>query len=217
MRSLALARPGERLKLLCLGAHADDIEIGAGATILGLMASGVRIDVDWVVLSAAGARNGEAEASARSFLEGAAAVRIDVQGFRDGYFAHEGARLKDWFEELKLRVDPDVVLTHHRDDAHQDHRLVAELTQNTFRNHLTLAYEIPKWDGDLGRPNVFMPAGPAVMARKVALLMQHFATQRSKDWFDEATFMGLARLRGMECRAPDRLAEAFHSTKLVLV
>lgn len=216
MRALPLARPGERLSVLCIGAHSDDIEIGAGGTLLGWLAAGVKLDVHWAVLSAVGPRQQEARASAAEFLTGAARSEIELEGFRDGFFPAERSGIKAWFERLKPRVAPDLVLTHHHDDAHQDHRLVAELTQNTFRDHLTLAYEIPKWDGDLGRPNVYVPASEAVMGRKVELLMAHFATQRSKDWFDADTFRGLARLRGMECRAPERFAEAFHGRKIVL-
>jgi LmbE family N-acetylglucosaminyl deacetylase len=217
MKPLALASPGERLRVLCIGAHSDDIEIGAGATILGWIAAGVRLEVDWVVLSAADRRADEARASATEFLDGAASVRLDIGSFRDGYFPVERAAIKDAFEALRGRVEPDVILTHHADDAHQDHRIAAELTRNTFRDHLTLAYEIPKWDGDLGRPQVYVPASAAVMTRKIALLERHFASQRAKDWFDEETFRGLARLRGMECRAPERYAEAFHVGKCIVV
>jgi LmbE family N-acetylglucosaminyl deacetylase len=216
MRALRLAERGERLRILCLGAHSDDIEIGAGATILGLIASGAKVEAHWVVLSATGTRADEADASARAFLAGAEGATIELADFRDGFFPWEGARIKDWFEALRRRVEPDLIFTHHSDDAHQDHRLVAELTGNTFRDHMTLAYEIPKWDGDLGRPSVYAPASAAVMARKIELLGTNFATQLSKDWFDADTFRGLARLRGMECRAPERFAEAFHVRKLVI-
>ncbi len=136
--------------------------------------------------------------------------------FRDGYFPVEQAAIKDWFEALKRRSHPDVILTHCRDDAHQDHRIVAELTTNSFRDHLVLGYEIPKWDGDLGRPNVYVALNKATLDRKCALLLEHFGTQRSKDWFDAETFRGLARLRGMECRAAEAYAEAFHGRKLRL-
>lgn len=216
MRGLPLARPGERLRVLCLGAHSDDIEIGAGATILGWIAAGVQLEAHWAVLSAAGEREAEARASAAAFLAGAHTLSIEIGGFRDGFFPYQGAEIKAWFEDLKGRVNPDVILVHTRDDAHQDHREVAALTTNTFRDHLVLEYEIPKWDGDLGRPSVYVAASRAVMARKVELLERHFASQRSKDWFEASTFMGLARLRGMECRAPDGLAEAFHVRKLRL-
>ena len=216
MITLSLAKPGERLSVLCLGAHSDDIEIGAGATLLGWIEAGIRLDVHWAVLSASGERVREARGSAEAFLAGAARAEIELQGFKDGFFPYQGAEIKGWFEDLKRRVDPDVVLTHTGDDAHQDHREVNGLTRNTFRDHLTLEYEIPKWDGDLGRPNLYIPAKAATLERKIALLHTQFGTQRSKDWFDAETFRGLARLRGMECRAPERLAEAFHVRKITL-
>ncbi len=216
MKSLGIAEPGARLRVLCLGAHSDDIEIGAGATILGWIAAGVKVEAHWCVLSANGARSTEARASAGDFLAGAAKATIETESFRDGFFPYQGAEIKTWFEELKARVAPDVIFTHHGDDAHQDHREVATLTTNTFRDHLVLAYEIPKWDGDLGRPNGYVAASRATMARKVELLDRHFATQRSKDWFEASTFTGLARIRGMECRAPDGLAEAFHIRKVLI-
>lgn len=217
MRTLSLARPGERLRVLCLGAHADDIEIGAGATILGWIAAGVRIEVHWVVLSAAGERGEEARRSAGAFLAGSARAVVELAEFRDGFFPYAGGAIKDWLEALKGRIEaPDLILTHHGDDAHQDHREVAHLATSTFRDHMLLGFEIPKWDGDLGRPNSYVAASRAVMARKTELLVAHFATQRSKDWFDADTFLGLARLRGMECRAPEGLAEAFHVRKLRL-
>ena len=214
MRTLSLAQPGERLSLLCLGAHSDDIEIGAGATILGLIAKGVRLDVYWAVLSAVGPRAGEARASAEAFLKGAARSEIELRDFKDSYFPYQGAEIKAWFADLRQRCNPDLIMTHAKDDAHQDHREVRAHTTTTFRDHLTLAYEIPKWDGDLGRPNLYISASADVMARKIELLHRHFATQRGKDWFDGETFRGLARLRGMECRAPERFAEAFHVTKM---
>ena len=216
MRPLDVGLPGQRLSVLCLGAHSDDIEIGAGATILGWIASGVRVDAHWAVLSATGQRADEAQASACDFLAGATSSTIDLAQFRDGFFPYQGAEIKAWFEALETRVTPDVVLCHWRDDAHQDHREVSQLAWNTFRDHLILEYEIPKWDGDLGRPNVFVPASRVQMERKVELLLEHFGSQRSKDWFSADTFMGLARLRGNEARAPEGFAEAFHVRKLVL-
>ncbi|HEU5096671.1 MAG TPA: PIG-L deacetylase family protein [Reyranella sp.] len=216
MMHLGLAGPGERLSVLCIGAHSDDIEIGAGATILGWIERGVRLDVHWSVLSAQGARADEAHASATAFLARAARAVIDLAKFRDGFFPHQGSEIKDWFEALKKRTSPDVVLCHWHDDAHQDHRQVSELTWNTFRDHVILEYEIPKWDGDAGRPNVYIPASRTVMERKTRLLSDHFGSQRSKDWFDGEIFMGLARLRGMECRAADGFAEAFHARKLTV-
>ena len=216
MKALRLGEPGRHLSVLCLGAHSDDIEIGAGATLLHWKAAGVRLDVLWCVLSATAAREVEARASAEDFLKGVERAHIETHGFRDGFFPAQLAEIKSWFEELKHRFQPDVILTHRADDAHQDHRQTNALTWNTFRDHLILEYEIPKWDGDLGRPNFYVPVTAAVMTRKIELLEHHFGTQRSKHWFDEETFRGLARLRGLECRAPERYAEAFFARKLML-
>jgi LmbE family N-acetylglucosaminyl deacetylase len=216
MRGLRLAGPGQRLSVLCLGAHSDDIEIGAGATLLQWQADGAELDVLWCVLSANGPRESEARASAADFLAGIERKRIEVHHFRDGFFPAEASDIKGWFEQLKGRFQPDVILTHRADDAHQDHRETCRHTWNTFRDHLILEYEIPKWDGDLGQPNFYVPLGADAMARKVELLMRHFGTQRSKHWFDEETFRGLARLRAMECRAPERYAEAFHARKVLV-
>jgi len=209
-----LARRGERLSVLCLGAHSDDIEIGAGGTILRLIADGVLLDIHWCVLSAPGVRAEEANASALAFLEGAAAHRIELAEFEDSYFPSQSREIKRWLNAVRDRISPDVILTHARDDAHQDHREVNRLTTNVFRDQLVLEYEIPKWDGDLMQHNTYMPLTASIMDRKTELLLKHFGTQRSKDWFDELTFKGLARLRGMECRAEERFAEAFTNRKL---
>jgi LmbE family N-acetylglucosaminyl deacetylase len=217
MRQLGLISPGRRVHVLALGAHSDDIEIGTGGALLQWIASGAELHVHWCVLSANGARAGEAEASAAAFLGGAASARIELETFRDGYFPYDGARLKDWFESLRRRIDPDVILTHRREDAHQDHREICKLTWNSFRDHQILEYEIPKWDGDLGQPNLYVPLDATVLDRKVELLVEHFASQRSKDWFDPETFRGLSRLRGMECRATGGHAEAFTMRKAQLV
>lgn len=216
MKGLQLAAPGDRLSVLCLGAHSDDIEIGAGATLLSLMDHGVRLDVHWCVLSGGSEREPEAKASATEFLSRAASAKIEVMPFRDGFFPEQGELIKSWFEMLKDRVEPDIILTHRRDDAHQDHRQVCRLAWNTFRDHCILEYEIPKWDGDIGQPNFYMPVSASALQRKIDLLMSHFGSQRSKGWFDAETFLGLARLRGMECRAPERYAEAFFARKLLL-
>ena len=216
MLSLDLARPGESLSVLCLGAHSDDIEIGAGGAILHWIASGVRLEAHWCVLSAAGARSIEAQASAAAFLAGAASGEVELAAFKDSFFPYQGGELKDWFAGLKSRVNPDIILTHRRDDAHQDHREVSKLTWNAFRNHLILEYEVPKWDGDLGQPNGYIPLEAKVVERKIEFLITHFGTQRSKDWFDAETFRGLGRLRGMECRAPEGYAEAFLLRKIRL-
>ena len=216
MRALRIAGRGDRLSVLCLGAHSDDIEIGAGATLLSWLDQGIRLDVHWCVLSGAGEREQEAIASATDFLAAAASRKIEVMAFRDGFFPEHGEQIKVWLEALKDRVDPDVIFTHRGDDAHQDHRQVARLAWNTFRDHLILEYEIPKWDGDISTPNLYVPVAAPLMQRKVDLLISHFGSQRSKHWFDAETFLGLARLRGMECRADDRYAEAFIARKVPL-
>lgn len=215
MRPLIFA-PGERLRLLCLGAHADDIEIGCGGTILDLLARGVRLEVVWCVLSATPERVKEARASAGAFLTGAAEATVDIQDFRNAHFPWQGSIIKEWFETLQGLPRPDLILTHTRDDRHQDHREVCALTWNTFRDHLILEYEIPKWDGDLGRPSVYLPVSEASIERKVDLLHEHFPSQATKHWFDRDTFRGLARLRGLESGSPTRFAEAFHAPKLVI-
>jgi LmbE family N-acetylglucosaminyl deacetylase len=217
MKPLQLINPGGRLSILCLGAHSDDIEIGAGATLLSMLERGIHLHVHWCVLSGADEREREARASAADFLSAAKSAQIEVMSFKDGFFPEEGNAIKAWFEDLKGRFDPDVILTHRREDAHQDHRHVSRLTWNTFRDHCILEYEIPKWDGDMGQPNLYVPISANALMRKIDLLISHFGSQRSKQWFDAETFRGLARLRGMECRAPEHYAEAFVGRKLVLI
>ena len=212
---LSLPQGGGPLRLLCVGAHSDDIEIGCGGTILTLAAARP-IDVTWVVLSADDLREREARAAAAGFLAKAKSSSVDVKRFRNGFFPHEGAEIKDYFESLKARPAFDLILTHTGDDRHQDHRVVNELTWNTFRDHTILEYEIPKYDGDLGRPNVYVPLSEATLRDKVRIATAAFATQRDKHWFTEDLFRGLARLRGMECCAPERHAEAFHGRKIVV-
>ncbi len=214
MRDLGFAYGGKPLSILCLGAHSDDIEIGAGATLLNWIAAGAKLDVHWCIASAAGARKSEAQNSAEAFLAGANSASIELVEFKDGFFPYQGADLKVWIEDIKRRVTPDVVFTHRSDDKHQDHREMCQITWTAFRGHVILEYEIPKWDGDLGRPNFYVPIRAADLDRKIELLETHFSTQRSKDWFDAETFRGLARLRGMECRAEERYAEAFVGHKL---
>jgi len=204
------------LRVLCLGAHSDDIEIGCGATILNLARSRRRLDVRWVVWSASGTRASEARRGARRFLGPKASDAVRLHAFRDGYFPSEFSAIKDSFETLAREFRPDVVFTHARDDRHQDHRVISDLTWNTFRNQIILEYEIPKWDGDLGQPNFFVPVSRSIALRKTKALIEVFGTQRSKDWFSEETFLGLMRLRGMECRAPEAYAEAFRARKISL-
>jgi LmbE family N-acetylglucosaminyl deacetylase len=203
-------------RVLAVGAHSDDLEIGCGGTILALTRAHPDVTVHWVVLAAPGARGDEARRGAEVVLADAATAAVEIHSFRDGYLPHTAAEVKDTFEDLKARVEPELVLTHTRDDLHPDHRLVCELTWNTFRDHLVLEYEIPKVDGDLGTPNVFVPLPQPLCSQKVEALERHFGTQRGKRWFSEDTFWSLLRLRGLECQSPTRYAEAFYSRKLVL-
>lgn len=216
---LGLSLVGSRrkpLRVLCIGAHSDDIEIGCGATLLTLARLRPRPQFRWVVWSAAGQREREAKRGARKFLGTVATEAVRVHAFRDGYFPAQFAAIKDAFENLAREFRPDIVFTHARDDRHQDHRVVSDLTWNTFRNQLILEYEIPKWDGDVGRPNLYVPVSQATARRKARGLLSVFGTQRSKDWFSEETFLGLMRLRGVECRASDGYAEAFYARKITL-
>ncbi|MBP1844124.1 LmbE family N-acetylglucosaminyl deacetylase [Rhizobium petrolearium] len=217
MKRICLAAPGDRLSVLCVGAHSDDIEIGAGGTILSLLSEGVQLDVHWCVLSGGEERAAEARNSAEAFLRKAASYSIELGSFRDSFFPSQSNEIKSWLLALREKIDPDVIFTHSREDAHQDHREINELTANVFRDHLVMEYEIPKWDGDFCSRNTYVPLTEDALNMKVALLLEHFGTQRSKDWFDADTFRGLARLRGMECRAPARFAEAFTVRKFVLV
>jgi LmbE family N-acetylglucosaminyl deacetylase len=210
------ADPTQPLSILCLGAHSDDIEIGCGGTLLRLLAERPGTSVRWVVFSADDAREAEARASAAAFLADAGSNEVIVHRFRESYFPYLGAEIKDAFEAFKPTFAPDVVFTHRRDDEHQDHRTIADFTWNTFRDHVIAEYEIAKYEGDLGHPNLFVPLASAVAERKVQLLVEHFGTQRSKRWFRPETFHGLMALRGVECNAPDGSAEAFHVRKFVL-
>jgi LmbE family N-acetylglucosaminyl deacetylase len=209
------AAPGG-LKILCIGSHSDDIEIGCGGTILRLAEQYPDCTFYWVVLSATGVRAAEAQCAAGRFAGSAKLTGPVLKTFRDGFLPFLGAEVKAVFEDLKNEISPDLIFTHHRNDAHQDHRLVAELTWNTFRNHLILEYEIPKYDGDLGRPTFFVPLEKETYQHKVQLIMDTFQSQRSKHWFQPETFFSLMRLRGMECNAPTGYAEAFYCRKLVL-
>ncbi|HXF97251.1 MAG TPA: PIG-L deacetylase family protein [Gaiellaceae bacterium] len=216
MHRLALFDGGTTVRrVLALGAHADDIEIGCGATLLTLLRAH-QLDVTWVVFAAEGPRREEARASAEAFLAGAAGAAVELHSFRDGYFPYVGGEVKNVFEELKMRLEPDLILTHTRDDLHQDHRLVCELTWNTWRDHLILEYEVPKYDGDLGRPNVFVPVSEEVAREKARLVTSSFPSQHGKHWFDEDLFLGLMRLRGMEARAESGYAEGFFGRKVSL-
>jgi LmbE family N-acetylglucosaminyl deacetylase len=204
------------LRILCLGAHADDIEIGCGGTILRLLASYPNVDARWVVLSADERRADEARCAASLFLGNAARSEVTIKQFRDGFFPWIGADVKSFFEQLKVEAAPDLVFTHHREDAHQDHRLVAELTWNTWRDHMVLEYEIPKYDGGLVTPNLFVPIDEETREQKIAHLLRAFGSQRSKRWFTADTFTSLMRLRGVESGSAGGCAEGFFARKMVL-
>ena len=207
---------GSALRVLCIGAHSDDLEIGCGGTIMRLVEDYPNLEIAWIVLGAQGDRAAEARASAESFLRQVKTKRIIVKGFRDGFFPYIGADIKEYFEQLKAEPAPDLIFTHYRHDLHQDHRLACELTWNTFRDHLILEYEVPKYDGDLGAPNVFVHLNETISKRKVDLILAHFKTQHNRRWFTDDTFLALMRLRGVESQAPGKYAEAFYARKLAL-
>jgi LmbE family N-acetylglucosaminyl deacetylase len=203
-------------RILCIGAHSDDIEIGAGGTLLRLAREASDLEIWWIVFSAAGPRAEEARQSADEFLSGVVGKEVRIGSFRESYFPSEWPAIKDWFEEIKAQFDPEVVFTHYRDDRHQDHRVLSDLAWNTFRNHLILEYEILKYDGDLGNPNVFIPLSRELCARKIELLLKHFQTQSTKHWFTADTFEAMHRIRGVESASSTGYAEAFYGRKLIL-
>lgn len=205
------------LTVLCLGAHADDIEIGCGGTLLKLTEQNRDVTVYWIVFSGTPPRVREARGSARVFLQSACAKKVIIKNFRDSYFPFMGERIKKFVQQLSHEVSPDLIFTHHRKDLHQDHRLLAELTWNAFRNHLILEYEIPKYDGDMGAPNAYVHLGKDVAERKVRHICDQFKTQKSKQWFGADTFLSLLRLRGLESNSPSKYAEAFYSQKMLLL
>ena len=209
-----LSKPPRRI--LCLGAHCDDIEIGCGGTILRLLQEDPEREIYWQVFSSNPTRKREAIKSARLFLERAKSKKVVIRNHRDSFFPTLHPQIKMEFEKLKNEFIPDLILTHYRHDLHQDHRIICELTWNTFRDHLILEYEIPKYDGDLAQPNFFMPLEQAIYQRKIRYIMEAFVTQRTKRWFEQETFLAVMRLRGMECVAPSGYAEAFYCRKLVV-
>src|SRR5271157_1771692 len=216
MHSLSLAwDPALPINILCLGAHSDDIEIGCGGTILRLARQYPNCVFYWVVFSATGVRAGEAQRAATLFAGAGALKGPLLKAFQDGFMPFVGAEVKAVFEDLKS-ISPDLIFTHHRDDAHQDHRLLSELTWNTFRDHLILEYEVPKYDGDLSRPNLFVPLEAPLYEKKIDYLFEAFESQRAKRWFDRETFLGLMRIRGMESNSISGYAEAFHVRKAII-
>ena len=212
----SVPKSGQSMRVLCLGAHADDIEIGCGGTILKLLAGYEDLEVYWVVFSADAERKCEAQKSAGLFLKAAKQKTVVIRNFRDGFFPYIGTEIKEYFEELKQGVVPDLIFTHYREDRHQDHRIISDLTWNTYRDHSILEYEIPKYDGDLSSPNCFVPLDTSICREKIQVLRSAFSSQRKKPWFDEEVFLGLMRLRGIETGGPGRYAEAFYARKIVL-
>ncbi len=204
------------LRILCLGAHCDDIEIGCGGTILKLVESRANVSVTWVVFSSDPTRAAEARIGAEAFLSGAAEVNVQIEDFRGRYFPFVATEIKEYFDALGARWSPDIVFTHYADDLHQDHRLLSQLAHNTYRDHLVLEYEIPKYDGDLGRPNAYVHLDEDQCRRKTDAICAAFESQTDKHWFSPETFMAMLRLRGIECKSPSGYAEAFHCRKLVL-
>jgi LmbE family N-acetylglucosaminyl deacetylase len=216
MIQLSLNETPPALTVLCLGAHSDDIEIGCGGTILRLAEQYPLAVFHWVVFSAIGVRRTEAQLAATLFVDSTRLKGPLLKTFPDGFMPYVGGEVKAVFEELKQTVSPDLIFTHNSGDAHQDHRLIRELTGNTFRDHFILEYEIPKYDGDLGRPNVFFPLKAELYEKKVRYILEAFESQKPKRWFQRETFLSLMRLRGMECNAPSGYAEAFYCRKFVL-
>ena len=202
--------------VLCHGAHCDDIEVGCGGTILKLLQQGHAPAVTWIVFTSDARRRAEALASARAILRDVGTKEIVIKKFRDGFLPYDGAAVKSFFEEIKQRTSPDLIFTHHREDRHQDHRLISELTWNTFRDNMILEYEIPKFDGDFGSPNLFVHLDDDICRRKVRNILDTFQSQRGKRWFTEEVLRSVLRLRGMESNAPVEYAEAFYCRKLVL-
>ena len=214
MLHLELADAGHALSILCVGAHADDIEIGCGGALLALLERYPDARVRWLVFAATPERALEARSSAALFLGQAATHLVEVRDFADGYFPTEFAALKQVFETVKREERPDLIFTHARSDHHQDHRTLAELTWNTFRDHLVLEYEVLKYDPDLGNPNLFVPLREDQARRKVSALMDSFASQRARRWFTAETFLAQMRVRGVQCAAPHGFAEAFYAPKI---
>lgn len=219
-RSLVVPQGGDAaaLHVLCLGAHSDDAEIGAAGSLLTLLKHRPGSTLTWVIATGDAVRSQEANDSIEALIGGLASIDVRQLGLRESYLDRLGSEVKEAFEEVRasLSTRPDVIVTHYRHDRHQDHRVVSDVTWNLWRDHLILEYEVPKWDGDLGQPNLYVPLDPAVVERKLSHLAQHFASQRGKDWYDDAVFRGLMRLRGMESRAPSGYAEAFYARKIVL-
>ncbi len=206
---------GSISRVLCLGAHCDDIEIGCGGTILRLVESLEDIIVYWIVFSSDELRSQEAVRSARDFLKYSKMNNIIIKSFKDGFLPFFGIDIKEYFDNIKKEFSPDIIFTHHRDDLHQDHRLISEMTWNTFRDNFILEYEVPKYEGDLGHPNFFVNLDDIVCKNKIQHIINNFKTQSEKYWFREETFMAMLTLRGVESKSPTKYAEAFHCRKII--
>jgi len=215
MLSVKFADKPDGLKILCLGAHCDDIEIGCGGTIMRLVKEHVVQHLKWFVFTSSEERAVEAKNSAEHFVHGCKEKDIVIKKFKDGFLPHEASQLKNLFEEIKP-FNPDIIFTHYRHDLHQDHRTVCELTWNTFRNHLILEYEIPKYDGDLGNPNSYVILNEEIIREKVNVITNCFRSQAGKQWFDKETFYSLMRIRGIESASPTKYAEGFYVRKSVI-
>ena len=209
-------RKNQAIRILCVGAHSDDIEIGCGGTILRLLSEYDAVEVHWVVFGSSGQRDAEAVASADKFLADAKKKSIIINNFKNSFFPYIGGEIKNVFEGLKEKISPDIIFTHYREDRHQDHRLISDLTWNTYRNHLILEYEIVKYDGDIGIPNLFVHLGDTICQKKISFIMDAFKTQREKDWFTPDAFLSLLRIRGIESKAAGKYAEGFYCRKVVL-
>jgi len=217
MLGLRLNLTGDRPpRVLCIGAHSDDIEIGCGGTVLRLLAEHCQTEMHWLVLGSSGERDAEASASAEEYLRDAGKKTIVVEHFRDSFFTYQGKEIKEYFEELKRWVSPDLIFTHYRHDLHQDHRLVSELTWNSFRHHLILEYEVIKYDGDIGSPNFFVHLDQHTCTTKIDRLLTFFKSQADHHWFTRDAFLAMLRVRGIESCAPGNYAEGFYCRKLVL-
>ena len=215
MHKFGFLKKSSELNVMCIGAHSDDIEIGCGGTILKLIDEIRKVQFNWIVFSGDETRKKEAEKSKDAFLPKNKVKKFDIKNFRESYFQYTGDSLKDYFEELKT-LSPDLIFTHYRNDAHQDHRLISDLTWNTFRDNFILEYEIPKYDGDLGVPNLFVHLDESIVQKKINYILDIFKTQKEKKWFTEDTFRSILRIRGVESNSPSRYAEAFHCRKIVL-
>lgn len=204
-----------KINILCLGAHSDDIEIGCGGTILRILQEFDNIWVKWIVFSALKDRKTEAVQSAKNFLNSVKKQDVIIKDYKENYFPFIGDKIKDYYDEIKYNYNPDIIFTHYKNDAHQDHKIISDITWNTFRNHMILEYEIPKYDGDLGSPNVFIKLPENVCQQKIEYVMNTFKTQKRKNWFTDDTFWSLLRLRGMEAKSPSKYAEAFYCKKII--